>query len=71
MSGQWISTSNDPSTRYTAINPVGVFRAIDDTSGYWTTYADNDAVGGLWIKDDGSDRGTWTPDEGSENAGTW
>ena len=58
-------------TRYVAFKPIGVFRAIDDTSGYWTTYVDEDDAGGVWIKDDGSDRGTWTPYDGSENTGTW
>ena len=58
-------------TRYVAFNPIGVFHAIDDTSGYWATYSDEDDAGGVWIRDDGSDRGTWTPDDGSVNTGTW
>ena len=68
--GQWISSEDDPMKRYVAINPVGVFHAIDDSSGYWTTYADGHP-GGVWIKDDGSDHGVWIHDEGSENTGTW
>jgi hypothetical protein len=50
-------------TIYVALMPVGKFLSIDDSSGYWTTFAD-EREGGLWITDDGSENGEWVYDEG-------
>ena len=59
-------------TRYIAFEAVGRFHAIDDSSGYWTTYTyENGTDAGLWIKEDGSDNGGWDYDEDSENSGIW
>jgi hypothetical protein len=69
-SGQWVSTTEDPYTRYMAVNPVGVFYSIDESSGYWTTYV-NETDGGLWIRADGSEHGSWAHYDGSTTTGTW
>ena len=69
-SGQWVSTIEDSYTRYIAVNPVGVFHSIDESSGYWTTYA-NETDGGLWIRADGTEHGSWAHDDGSTTTGTW
>jgi hypothetical protein len=57
-------------TIYVALMPVGKFYSIDESSGYWTSFA-NETDGGLWIKTDGSEHGSWSHDEGSETSGTW
>jgi hypothetical protein len=41
-------------TIYAAHESIGEFLAIDDSSGYWTTYTDG-TEGGVWARADGSD----------------
>jgi hypothetical protein len=57
-------------TRYFAFSAIGNFMSIDDTSGYWTAYA-NETQDGSWIRADGSDRGSFSYDDESEYTGIW
>ena len=41
-------------TIYVGHESIGEFLAIDDSSGYWTTYTDS-TEGGAWTRADGSD----------------
>jgi hypothetical protein len=70
VSGVWLSLEDDPMTRYVAFSAVGNFLSIDDTSGYWTAYA-NETQDGSWIRADGSDRGSFSYDDESEYTGIW
>ena len=69
IQGQWISTTENPYIRYGSVTPIGVYHAIDDSSGFWSYYADYPA--GTWIKADGSIHGYWVYDYNSEIYGTW
>ena len=68
FSGQWISTTEDPYTMISALNPIGVYYAIDGSSGFWASYDD---TWDLWIKADFSVRGFSAYDDTSETTGTW